>query len=188
MRRPPKSPCRRRRPGDREIGPGLRRRADQGLVRVAGLDRIHDVGARRHDLFDPIAGLEFEILDEAEKQRIGHCHGKKVLLEPHRHAHSLERHIFRDQDHRGRIGRVLNEVAVGEAELEGERFGDLLFRGEVHPHEHDTNAFAGALVLVERGAEVVFRDEARLDQALTDFFTHPGSSATRVRGEAEFRL
>ncbi len=38
------------------------------------------------------------------------------------------------------------------------------------------SAFAGTLVLGQRDAEVLFRDEARLNQALTDFLAHPEPS------------
>jgi hypothetical protein len=34
-------------------------------------------------------------------------------------------------------------------------------------------AFARTLVLRKRDLEIVFSNEARLDQALTDFLTHP---------------
>ena len=33
------------------------------------------------DLLDAVAGLELEILNEAEQQRIGHRHRQQVLLE-----------------------------------------------------------------------------------------------------------
>jgi hypothetical protein len=68
--------------------------------------------------------------------------------------------------------RVLCEVDVRKAELKRERLCDLLFGGEVHPHQHDADTFAGALVLCERDAEIVFADQARLDQALTNLLTH----------------
>ena len=80
---------------------------------------------------------------------------------------------FGNEDHGGRIRRVLGEVDVRKAELEGEGLRDLLFGGEVHPHEHDAEALPRALVLHQRGAQIVLSDEARLNQALTDFLTHP---------------
>ena len=70
------------------------------------------------DLLDAIAGLELEILDEAEQQRIGHRDRQQVLLEPDRDADALERDFFRNQDDRRGIGRILGEVDVGEAELD----------------------------------------------------------------------
>ena len=155
---------------------------------IPGLNRVHDVAARRDDLFDAVAGLELEILDEAEKQRVRHRDRQEVLLQTDGHAHALERDIFGDQDDRRRIRRVFCEVDVRKAELKRERLGDLLFGGEVHPHQHDADAFAGALVLFQRDAEIVFGDEARLDQALTNLLTHRETSARRVRGGAGFRL
>ena len=140
-----------RRRGHRQLAAGSRRRAHQRLVRVAGLNRVDDVAARRDDLLDAVAGLELEILDEAEQQRIGHRHRQQVLLETDGDAHALERDFLGNQDDGGRIGRVLGEVDVRESELERERLRDLLFGREVHAHEHDAHAFAGALVLRQRG-------------------------------------
>ena len=69
---------------------------DQRLVGIAGGDRLEDVGTRRDDLLDAIAGLELEILHEAEEQRIGHRHGEQVLVEANGDARSLERDVFRE--------------------------------------------------------------------------------------------
>ena len=143
------------------------------LVGVAGLNRLDDVAARRDDLLDAVAGLEFEILHEAEEQRIRHRHRQQVLLEADGDADALERDFFRNQNDGGRIGRVFGEVDVRKAELEGEGLRDLLLGREIHAHEHHAQAFARALVLGQRGAEILFRDEARLNQALTDFLTQP---------------
>ena len=67
-------------------------------------------------------------------------------------------------------------LTYGKPELERERLRDLLFGREVHAHEHDAQPFAGALVLGQRGLEIVFGDEARLDQALTDFLAQRAAS------------
>jgi hypothetical protein len=174
--------------GHGKVASRLRRRENQRLVRVPGLNRVHDVTARRDHLFDAIAGLELEILDEAEEQRVRHRDREKVLLQTDGHAHALERDLFGDQDDSRRIRWVLCKVDVRKAELKREGLGDLLFGGEVHPHEHDADTFAGAPVLFERDAEIVFGDEARLDQALTNLLTQRETSARRVRGGDGFRL
>ena len=80
----------------------LRRRAHQRLVGIAGLDRVDDVAARRDDLLDAVAGLELEILHQAEQQRIGHRDRQQVLLEADGDADALERDVLRDQDDGGR--------------------------------------------------------------------------------------
>ena len=77
----------------REIASGLRRRANQRLVRVAGFESRPRCRRASHDLLDAIAGLELEILDEAEEQRIRHRDGEQVLLEADRHADALERDV-----------------------------------------------------------------------------------------------
>ena len=69
------------------------------------------------------------------QQRVCHGHGQQVLFELHRHAHTLQRDFFRDEDDRYRIGRVLTEVDVRETKLVGERLGNLLLGGEIHAHE-----------------------------------------------------
>ena len=74
------------------------------LVGIAVLDRLEDVGPRRDDLPDPVAGLKLEILDQAEEQRIGHRHGQQVLFELDRDTHPLEREVLRNQDDRGGSG------------------------------------------------------------------------------------
>ena len=127
----------------------------QRLVGIAVLDRLEDVGPRRDDLLDPVAGLELEILDEAEEQRIRHRDGQQVLLEPDRDADALERDVLRNQDDRGRIGRLVGEADVRETQLVGERLGDLFFGREVQADEDGADALAGALVLGERDLEVV---------------------------------
>ena len=162
--------------------------ACERLVGIAGLDRVDDVAARRDDLLDAVAGLELEILDEAEQQRIGHRDGQQVLLEPDGDADALQRDFLRDQDDRGRIGRVLREVDVREAELQRERFRDLLLGREVHAYEDHADALAGALVLDKRVPQIVLGDEARLDQALTDFLAHPEPSGLPNRLKPERQL
>ena len=172
-------PARARRRGRRrhgEVRTGLVR-AHQRFVGVAGLDRVDDVGARRHDLLDAVAGLELEILHEAEEQRVGHRDRQQVLLEPDRDADALERDFLRNEHHR--VDRaVLGQVDVGEPELERERLGDLFLSGEIHPHQHDAQPLAGALVLGQSGPQVAFCDEACLNQALTDFLAHPEFTLT----------
>ena len=66
-------------------------------------------------------------------------------------------------------GGFSGKADVRKAKLHRERFRDLLFSGEIHPDEDDTQPLAGALVLDQRVFEIVVADEARLDQALTDF-------------------
>ena len=97
--------------------PRLLRNPSERLVGIPDLNRLEDVAARRDDLLDAVAGLELEILHEAEQQRIGHRHRQQVLLETDGDADALERDVLRDQDDRGRIGRVLGEVDVREPEL-----------------------------------------------------------------------
>ena len=157
--------------GNREVRalPRLRD-ARERLVGIAGLDRLGDFDARRDDLLDAIAGLELEVLHEAEQQRIGHRDRQQVLLEAHGDADALQRDVLGNQHHRRRVRRVFREVDVREAELEGERLGDLFLRGEVHPDEDHAHTLAGALVLVERALQVLFRDQPGLNQALADLF------------------
>ena len=159
----------RRRLRDREIAPGLRRGAHERLVGIPGLDGVDDVHARRDDLLDAVAGLKFEVLNQAEEQRVGHRDGQQVLFQADGHADALERDVFGDQDDGGGVGRVLGEVDVRESELKCQRFRDLFFSREVHAHENDADPLAGTLVLGQRGPQVVFSNEAGLDEALTDF-------------------
>ena len=63
--------------------------------------------------------------------------------------------------------------------MNGQRLRDLFFGLEIHPDEHDAQTLAGPLVLGERGAKVVFRDEARLNQALANFLTHAALTPRR---------
>ena len=60
-------------------------------------------------------------------------------------------------------------MTYGKSELERQRLRDLLFGREVHPNQDDADAIAGTLVLGQRSLEIFFRDEAGLNQALTDF-------------------
>ncbi len=64
----------------------------------------------------------------------------------------------------------------GKPELERERLGDLFFRGEVHADEHHAEPLARTFVFGQCRAQIVVGDEARLNQALTDFFAQPHSS------------
>src|ERR1017187_9649887 len=153
-------------------------RAHQRLVGVAALDCLDDVGAGCHDLLDAVAGLELEILHEAEEQRVGHRDRQQVLLETDRDADPLERDFLRNEHHRRRIGRVLGQVDVGEPELERKRLGDLFLSRKIHPHQHDAQPLAGALVLVQSGPQVAVCDESCLNQALTDFLAHPEFTLT----------
>ena len=146
--------------------------AHQRLVGIPGRDRLQDVGARRNDLLDAIAGLKFEVLHQAEEQRIGHRDCEQVFLQLQRDAGPLERDVLRDQTDDGRVGRVFGEIDVGEPELVGERLGDLSLRGEIQPDEHHAEPFARAFVLGQSRPEIVFADETRLNEGLTEFFAH----------------
>ena len=168
-----RAPGRRR---HRQLAAARGRRAHQRFVRVAGLNGVVDVLAGRDDLLDAVAGLELEILDQAEQQRIGHRDRQQVLLEADGHAHALQRDFFGNQDDRGRVGRVLGQIDVRKPELERQRLRDLLFSREVHAHENDADAFPGTLVFRQRGLEIFFSDEAGLNQALTDFLAQRTAS------------
>src|SRR5207245_6131742 len=63
-------------------------------------------------------------------------------------------------------------VHIGKTELEAKGFRDLLLSREVQADEHDTQAFARALLLGKRGAEVPLGDEACLNQAFADLIAH----------------
>ncbi len=157
--------------GDHQAGrpPGVLR---QRLVGIAILDRVQDVGARGHDLLDAVAGLELEILDQAEKERIRHGDCQQVLLELDGDTDALEGDVLGDE-HDGRgIGRLVAQADVRKAELVGEGLGDLLFGSEVEAYEDGTDAFAGLLMLREGGLEIVLRDQAGLDETLPDFLAH----------------
>ena len=136
------------------------------------MDRLDDLRARRDDLLDPVAGLELEVLDEREQQRVGHRDRQEVLLDRDGDAGALERNVLRDEDDSGRVGRVLGEVDVCKPELVGERLRDLPLRGQVHPDEYGSQPFAGALVLDERRLQVRLGDESRLDETFTDLLAH----------------
>ena len=130
--------------------------------------------ARRDDLLDPVAGLELEILDEAEEQRVGHRDGQQVFLELDRDADALEGDLFRNEDDGGGIGRLVAQARIGKPELVGERLGDLLLGREVQTYEDRADALARALVLGQRCLEIVFRNQPGLNQALADLLPHRG--------------
>jgi hypothetical protein len=155
-----------------ELRTGGARANAQGFVGISGLYRLEDVAARGDDLLDPVSRLELEVLDQAEEQRVGHGHGEQVLFEPNRDAHPLQRHFLCNQNNRLGIRRILSEVDVWKPELEGERLRNLLLGGEIQPDEYYAEAFSRPLVLSERGPEIVFGDEAGLDQALTNLLAH----------------
>ena len=123
--------------------------------------------ARRNHLLDAIAGLELEVLHQAEQERVGHRDGEQVLVEANGDARSLERDVLGDQRDDVGVGRILSEVEVRETELVGKGLGDLAFGGEVEADEYRTQAFARAFVFRQRRLQVVFGDEPGLDQALT---------------------
>jgi hypothetical protein len=154
---------------------------DQRLVGVAGGDGFEDVAARGHDLLDAVTGLELEVLHEAEQQRVGHRHGEQVLLEANGNAGTLERDLLGDERDDGGVGRILREVEIREAQLVGERLGDLALGGQIEAHEHRAQAFARPLVLGQRRLQIVVSDQACLNQALTELLSHLSSETLRVR-------
>jgi hypothetical protein len=81
----------------RKVGAG-RRDARQRLVGVADLNRFENVAARRDDLLDSIPGLELEVLDQAEQQRVGHCDGQQIFFETDCDADALEGDLFGNQN------------------------------------------------------------------------------------------
>jgi hypothetical protein len=160
----------------RQLAAALGCRAHQRFVGIAGLNGVVDVAAGRDHLLDAIAGLELQVLDEAEEQRIGHRHRQQVFFKGRGDTDALEGDFFGNQDDRGRVGRVFGQVDVRKPQLEGQRLRDVFLGREVQAYEHDTDAFAGTLLLNQRSLEVVFRDEARLNQALTNFLAQLSAS------------
>ena len=144
----------------------------QRLVGIPVFDRFNDVAACRDHLLDPVAGLELQILDEAEKQRVRHRHGQQILLEIERDADALEGNFFGNQDDRGRIRGGVGKADVGEPKLIRQGLGDLLFGREVQAYQDSADALAAPLMLRKGDLEVVLRDEPRLDEALADFLPH----------------
>ncbi len=126
-------------------------RGHERLVGIGGVDRVDDLGARGDDLLDAVAGLELEVLDEREQQRVRHRDGQQVLLDRDGDARALERDVLRDEDDGGLVRRVLGEVDVRKPELVCERLGNLPLGRQVHPDEYRSQSFAGALVLDEGG-------------------------------------
>jgi hypothetical protein len=153
---------------DGQFRPGLRN-SHQRFVRITGLDRFQNVAAGRDHLLDAIAGLEFEILHQAEQQRIGHRHRQQVLLEADGDADALECDFLGNQDDGGRLRGILGKADVRKPELHGQRLRDLLFSREIHADENDAEALTGTLVLDQCVFEIVVADEACLNEALTNF-------------------
>jgi len=82
------------------------------LVGIGCVNRFDDFGARRDDLLDAVAGLELEVLNQREEQRIRHRHRQQVLFNRDGDAGALEGDILGNQDDRRRVGRVLREIDV----------------------------------------------------------------------------
>ena len=100
------------------------------------MNRFDDLVARRDDLLDAIPGLELEILDEREEQRIRHRDREQVLLDGDRDARALERDVLRNEDDRRGVRSVFRQVDVRKTELIGERLRDLAIGGEIHAHQY----------------------------------------------------
>src|SRR5258705_176169 len=119
---------------DRDAGTGLVQ-ARQRLVGIRRVDRVDDLLPRRDDLLDAVAGLELEVLDEREEQRIRHRDRQQVLLDADGDAGALERNVLWYQNDGSRIGYVLREIDVGETELIGEGLRNLALSGQDHADE-----------------------------------------------------
>ncbi len=76
--------------------PARGRRLRECLVGIALLNRVENLRRRRHNLLDAVAGLELEVLHQAEQQRIGHGHRQQVLLEARGDADTLDRNVLRE--------------------------------------------------------------------------------------------
>ena len=82
----------------------------------------------------------------------------------------METSFGNQHDGRG-VGRVLGKVHVREAQLVGQRLGDLLFGGEVHPYEHRAQAIARSLVLGQGDLQICLADQPRLDETFANLLT-----------------
>ena len=163
----------------------MRRHARERLVRIPGGDGIDDLCARRDDLLDPVAGLKLEILHEREQQRVGHRHGQRVPFDGDGDAVALQRDFLRNQVDRCGIRGMLDQVDVREPELVRERLRNLALRRKIHPDQHGSQAFAGALVLDQGLLQVFFSDDPRLAETFTDHRAHGYPLAdllTHIRG------
>lgn len=115
---------------------------NQRLAGMPAVDRVDDFLARGDDLFDAVARLELDVLDQREQQQVRHGHGQYVLSDGNGDAVALQRHLFRDQRDGCPVGRMIGKVDVREPELIRERLRNRAFGRQVHPDENGREALA----------------------------------------------
>jgi len=95
-----------------------------------------------------------------------------VFLQSHGDACAFERDVLWDQRDRVGIRWIVSEADVGKPQLERERLRNLLFSGELHPHENGAEPLTGSCVLGQGFTQVILTDEARSKQTLTELVAH----------------
>jgi len=151
---------------------------------VEGLQCGVDLAERGDDRFDPESGLDFDILDGDQIERICHGDAQPVAFERDGHAMAGSSELRRDPAQRIGVYLCFAEPDEGQAVLCGEDTRDQLFAGvAMFDGERAKTALRIGDLFVQDLHELLVRHDAEVDQD----FAHAPLVALGVEGRDMLR-
>ncbi len=137
---------------------------------VVLVDGPEDVGLGGDERLDGEAGGEPDVLERLEAQRVGHRDVQVAAVDRDGDDEVFPGDLFLDQlDRLGLYGGVL-QVDHGNAELDGEGLGDLLFRGQPEGDDHLSELSPLRALLREGARKPLLTQEADLEEGFPQPF------------------
>ena len=136
------------------------------------VDRLAQRDLGGHDRFDVVARHELDVVHGEHVGRVAHrdrqrragfVHGQDTVLAGH-----LARH---DLDDRG-VDLEVGEIDGRDAELLGERLGDVALRDRSDADEGFADLPALLTLELQGGFELVLRDQLLFEEKISEFYGH----------------
>ena len=139
---------------------------------VVLVDRLAQRDLGGHDRLDVVAGHELDVVHREHVGRVAHRDRQRRAGLVHREdtvlAGDLARHDLDD----GRVDLEVREVDRGDAELLGERLGDVALGNRPDPHQGLADLAALFALELERRFQLLLRDELLLEKEISEFYGH----------------
>ena len=164
---------------DLEVGALLRLKVFHDLLQlerrggaVVPVDGRLDPQLGGHDRLDVVAGHELDVVHGEDVRRIGHGDGDRGAGLVDRKDVVLPGDVAGDQLDDARVDLEVLEIDRRHAELLAETLGDVLFRDEAELDQRFAELAAGLLLDAKRFLELILGDQARFGEQLTETNTH----------------
>ena len=151
---------------------------------VVALDRLVDLQGPGQHRLDEHAGVEAQVLERGDVERIGHGHDqRRAALDLDRHGDVLLRHVLLDQRQNCLVDHHVVQVHQREPKLLLEVLEHDLLCDGAEPDERRPEKLSGATLFGDRVGELLRRDQLLVEQNIAQtlvFLRHPS-----LRGAGE---